>query len=228
MQPYFLPYIGYWQLLRCVDCFVVYDQIQYTKKGWINRNRFLMNGHEELFTLPLRKAPDGKHVVEREIAPGFEPSQLLARWHSAYRRAPYFEETFELMKLVLFFPNRNLFAFLNHSIKIVSAHLGIGTPIIISSSLPEGTTAGKGSEKVLAICQFLGATQYINPIGGLDLYNKDEFERRGIVLHFLRSRPHQYNQLAEHFLPWLSVLDVLMFNSVRKVCDQMLADYDLI
>ena len=56
MQPYFLPYIGYWQLLSAVDQFVVYDNIKYTKKGWINRNRFLRDGTDAVFTIPLKGA----------------------------------------------------------------------------------------------------------------------------------------------------------------------------
>jgi len=228
MQPYFLPYLGYWQLLAAVDRFVVYDRIQYTKKGWINRNRFLLNGQDELFSLPLRKAAEGLDVVDRELAPEFDPGKLLARWTGAYRRAPHFAATIELMQQVLACPDRNLFAFLRHSICTVAAHLGIRTPIVTSSELPAQATSGRGVEKVLGICQAQGATCYLNPIGGLDLYDKETFARHGIELRFLRARLPDYPQLGGPHVPGLSILDVLMFNPVEAVRDRMLPAYDLL
>ncbi len=228
MQPYFLPYIGYWQLLANVDRFILYDRIQYTKKGWINRNRFLLNGRDEVFSLPLRKAPEGLDVVEREVAPDFEPGKLLARWRGAYQRAPHFRTTFDLMERVLSCQDRNLFAFVRHSICTVAAHLGIYTPIVTSSNLPTHVTAGRGAEKVLSICQEEGATYYLNPIGGQELYDRELFARRGITLQFLRARPLEYQQLGANHVPWLSILDVLMFNPVEVVHDLMLPAYDLL
>lgn len=228
MQPYFLPYIGYWQLLAAADQFVLYDQIQYTKKGWINRNRFLLNGRDEVFTLPLRKAPEGLDVVQREVAPEFDPNKLLARWRGAYQRAPHFAETIALMERVLSCADRNLFAFVRHSICTVSAHLGIHTPIVTSSDLPADATAGRGAEKVLGICRAEGATCYLNPIGGMELYDREAFVRRGVALQFLRAQPIEYAQLGGTYVPWLSILDVLMFNSVDVVRDRMLPAYDLL
>ena len=228
MQPYFLPYIGYWQLLAAVDRFVLYDRIQYTKKGWINRNRFLLNGHDEVFSLPLRKAPDGLDVVDREIAPEFDPGKLLARWRGAYQRAPHFSESFRLMERIVSCPERNLFSYIRHSVTLVATHLGILTPIIISSELPAVATEKRGAEKVLGICQALGATGYLNPIGGVELYDKAEFARSGVNLQFLSSHPVQYPQLGGAHVPWLSILDVLMFNPVETVREQLLPACDLI
>ena len=228
MQPYFLPYIGYWQLLAAVDRFVVYDRIQYTKKGWINRNRFLLNGRDELFSLPLRKAAEGLDVVDRELAPEFDPGKLLARWTGAYRRAPHFASTIELMERVLACSDRNLFAFLRHSICTVATHLGIRTPIVTSSDLPAQATSGRGVEKVLGICKAHGATCYVNPIGGLELYDKATFAEHGVKLQFLRARLPEYPQLGGPHVPALSILDVLMFNPVEAVRDQMLPAYDLL
>lgn len=229
MQPYFLPYIGYWQLLAACDRFVLYDRIQYTKKGWINRNRFLLNGRDEVFSLPLRKAAEGLDVVERELAPEFEPGKLLGRWKGAYHRAPHFARTFELMERVLLdCPDRNLYAFVRHSIFAVATHLGIHTPIVTSSDLPPSATAGRGVEKVLGICQAEEATCYLNPIGGQDLYDKQVFAGRGVMLQFLRSRPIEYSQFGGRHVPWLSILDVLMFNPVEVVREQMLPAYDLV
>src|SRR6476646_6270368 len=101
MQPYFLPYIGYFQLINACDVFIVYDNIKYTKKGWINRNRFLRNGADVLFSLPLRKDSDFLDVRERTIAPDFDPEKVLAALREAYRRAPHFGEAFAVVERVL-------------------------------------------------------------------------------------------------------------------------------
>ena len=228
MQPYFLPYIGYWQLLAAVDRFVIYDRIKYTKKGWINRNRFLLNGRDEMFSLPLRKAEDDLDVVDRVIAPEFEPCKLLAQWRGAYRRAPQFEPTIELLERVLGCPERNLFAFIHHSIRCVAGHLGIATPITVSSSLPQDATAPKGADKVLSICKAMGASHYLNPIGGTELYDRSCFAQEGIKLAFLQSRPFEYPQFGGPHVPWLSIVDVLMFNPVSEVRERLSSHYDLV
>jgi hypothetical protein len=226
MQPYFLPYIGYWQLLAAVDRFVIYDRIKYTKKGWINRNRFLLNGRAEVFSLPLRKASDDLDVVDRWIAPDFEPGKLLAQWQGAYRRAPHFAPTMALMETVLACPSRNLFEFIHHSVKTVAGHLGIETEIVVSSTLPPEATAPSGAEKVMAICGASGATRYINPIGGTELYDKHEFARSGIELVFLRALPLEYPQFGAPHVPWLSIVDVLMFNPLAEVRGRLLRAWE--
>ncbi|MFM7549032.1 MAG: WbqC family protein [Cyanobacteriota bacterium] len=228
MQPYFLPYIGYWQLLSACDHFVLYDSIQYTKKGWINRNRFLLNGRPEIFTLPLRKASHGLNVVDREIAPEFRPDKLLARWSSAYQCAPYFKSTYSLMEQVIRYPDRNLFDYIFVSIKSIASHLGISTPITISSELESNVSIARGSDRVLRLCKTLAATHYINSIGGTDIYDKQEFLSAGLTLHFLRTHKLEYSQQADKHVPFLSILDVLMYNSIDKVRNKILFEYDLL
>src|SRR5215471_18736437 len=114
MQPYFFPYIGYFQLVSAVDLFIVYDNIKYTKKGWINRNRLLNNGQAAAFSLPLKAASDFMDVRDRELAESFEPNKLLNQIAGAYRRAPYFPQTIPLVDKVVHHEDRNLFRFLLH------------------------------------------------------------------------------------------------------------------
>ncbi|MEP7282107.1 MAG: WbqC family protein [Rubrivivax sp.] len=227
MQPYFLPYIGYFQLIGAVDLFVVYDEIKYTKKGWINRNRFLLDGHAETFTLPLRKGSDSLSVVERELASEFDPRQMLDRFVSAYRRAPYRESALELLRRVLLCAEKNLFGYLHQSLLEVCAHLGIRTEIRVSSSVRFDNSL-KAEEKVLALCEAVGATSYVNPIGGTDLYAKEAFAARGVDLRFLRSRPFEYPQFGHPFVPSLSIIDALMFNPSQDVRERVGRDYELI
>ncbi len=114
MQPYFFPYIGYFQLIANSDVFVIYDEIKYTKKGWINRNRFLSNGTATYFTLPLKKDSDFLFVSDRFLSLDWEKEKqkLLNKIREAYSKAPYFAETFSLFEKCLLFENTNLFAFI--------------------------------------------------------------------------------------------------------------------
>jgi hypothetical protein len=216
MQPYFLPYIGYFQLIASVDAFVVYDNIKYTKKGWINRNRFLRAGADVTFTVPLKAGADHLDIVERELAPTYERERLLQQFRGAYHRAPYFAETFRLLERVVRCPEENLFRYVLHSLREVCTHLTIRTPIHVSSEVPADHTL-RAQDRVLAICEALGATTYLNPPGGRELYDASSFAARGITLEFLEPAIEPYAQFGGPFVPALSIVDVLMFNARADV-----------
>ncbi len=226
MQPYIFPYLGYFQLLAAVDTFVLYDNIQYTKKGWINRNRILEGGHAALFTLPIASASDYLDVRDRELAPDYAPQKLLARVAGAYRKAPYFKQTMELLDEALTCPERNLFGYLHQALRLTAAHLGVDTEIRVSSTIPVDHTL-KGQSRVLAICDELGATTYVNPIGGVDLYSRQDFASHGTHLEFLRLLPLEYAQGAHEFVPNLSIIDVLMHNPIDVVQRWVSTHYEL-
>lgn len=216
MQPYFLPYIGYFQLIAAVDNFIVYDNIKYTKKGWINRNRLLSKGEAATFSLPLRKDSDTLNIMDREISESFDKKKLLNQFIGAYSKAPYFEKTIAIIEEILLYDTSNLFCFLKNSITAVCKHLDIQTRILDSSSLPIEHSL-KSQDKVLALCEATRATTYINPIGGLDLYSREDFNAHGIELKFIQSELHPYPQNNHDFVPWLSIVDVLMFNPLQDV-----------
>lgn len=225
MQPYFLPYIGYWQLMHHVDIFVVYDDIKYTKKGWINRNRFLLNGKPAIFSLPLKKDSDFLDVRERRLSDNFsvEKIKLMRRLESAYSNAGNFRDGKSLLADIFSSTEDNLFRFIYQSIEHVRSYLGISSRLVVSSALdiPRQTT---GQARVIATCKALGATDYINPIGGIDLYDKQAFWDEGISLHFQSVRPWKYSQCQHAFVPNLSILDAVMFlgfSGVRVGLDGM-------
>lgn len=226
MQPYFLPYIGYWQLLSAVDQFVLYDNIQYTKKGWINRNRFLRHGADAFVTLPLKKASDYLNVDERSLADTYTPKDLLQPLAAAYQKAPFFEAVYPLLEKIFEAAPRNLFEFIHHSIVAVAHHLEIRTPIVLSSTVPIDHGL-KSEAKVLALCRALAADRYLNPIGGRELYAAATFAAAGVELKFIQARPITYPQFGGPFVPALSILDVMMFNS-RDAVQQMLGQYDVV
>ena len=227
MQPYFFPYIGYFQLIGAVDLFIVYDNIKYTKQGWINRNRVLVNGAATNLSLPLKKDSDALDVRDRELAADFNPGKLLNQLTGAYRHAPHFAQVFPVIEQILRDPESNLFRFLHHSIVRLCEHMGITTKIRISSEVAIDHTLKK-QDKVLAICEAVGTDCYVNTIGGLELYSKDDFQLRGITLRFIRSKPFEYPQFRCPFVPYLSIIDVLMFNPLPAVRECLYSNYEMV
>lgn len=227
MQPYFLPYIGYYQLIAAVDVFVVYDNIKYTKKGWINRNRMLMNGQDAMFSLPLKKDSDSLDVVQRELAADYSRERLLNQFKGAYSQAPHFGETFALLERIVLNEECNLFRYIHHALVETCAHLRIDTEIRVSSVIGIDHNL-KGQEKVLALCRAVGADTYINAIGGTELYSREEFGSQGVELKFIKSRPFSYGQFGATFVPWLSIIDVLMFNSLDAVRECIAVNREII
>jgi hypothetical protein len=227
MQPYFMPYIGYFQLIASVDQFIVYDNIKYTKKGWINRNRMLLNGNDAMFSLPLKKDSDSLDVVERELAADYDRAKLLNQFKGAYSHAPQFELTYPVLEQIVLHEDKNLFRYINNSIVRLCVHLGIKTEIRISSEIDIDHEL-KGQDKVLALCNAIGADTYINPIGGTGLYSKKDFNLQGIDLQFIKSRDLIYSQFGMQFVPWLSIVDLMMFNSKEIICQDFLFAFDKI
>jgi hypothetical protein len=228
MQPYFMPYIGYFQLINSVDKFIIYDNIQYTKKGWINRNRILVNGKDQLITLPLKKDSDYLDIVERELSKSWDKdkNKMLNVIKSSYNKAPYFQETFELISKCVNNSETNLFNFIYNVINIINNYLDIKTPIIVSSTIEIDHTL-KSQDKVLSLCKEQNADVYINSIGGVELYDKGIFKQNNIELNFIKSNPIQYEQYNNKFIPWLSIIDVMMFNSKEQI-KNYLTQYTLI
>lgn len=227
MQPYFLPYIGYFQLIQAVDLFIVYDDVKYTKKGWINRNRLLRNGADAMFSVPLKSDSDFLPIKDRVVSPDFNKGKLLSQFRGAYQQAPYFRETQALLDHAILENETNLFRFIFHSLETVCGYLGIASKLSISSKFPNDHSL-RGKEKVAALCRCVEADVYINAIGGQELYSKEDFALQGIGLYFLKSRPFEYEQFGVPFVPWLSIVDVLMFNSKERIREQFLPNYDLI
>lgn len=229
MQPYFLPYIGYFQLINLVDEFVIYDRIEFTKKGWINRNRMLQNDKDEFFTIPLKKDSDYLYINQRFLSDNsqVEKSKILRKIEANYRKSPQFSTVFPIIEKIFQSSHNNLFDFIFHSICEINAYLDITTKIIKSSELPQNIETFKAQEKVIEICKNLNANKYINAIGGVDLYKKEDFEKEGFQLNFIKTSIINYTQFNKEFVPWLSIVDVMMFNNQSRVKEYLL-EYTLI
>jgi WbqC-like protein family len=218
MQPYFMPYIGYFQLINAVDEFVVYDNIEFTKKGWINRNRILANGKDQYITVPLKKDSDYLNVKDRTLAESWpiERRKMLNRINESYRKSPSFDRVFPWIEKSILFKDFNLFSFIFNSICLIREYLEIPTSLVIASDIPIDHKL-RAEKKVIEICKARKADTYINSIGGIELYSKNDFKQEGIELCFLKSDNISYRQFDNEFIPWLSVIDVMMFNTKEEM-----------
>lgn len=228
MQPYLFPYIGYWQLINAVDTFVVYDNIQFSKSGWFHRNNILLNGKKTLFSIPLKKDSDNLDVVERFVSDEAQKqiNKILGQIQNSYNKAPYFKDIFPLVQSIFMYDEKNLFKYIYNSIIEVCDYLDIKTQIVISSTIDIDHSL-KSQDKVIALNKALGSSQYINPIGGTELYDIDTFQNENIQVNFLESEVPEYIQFDSEFIPYLSIIDILMFNTKEEVKD-MLEKYKLL
>jgi hypothetical protein len=222
MQPYFLPYLGYFQLMAAVDKFVVYDDVNFIKRGWINRNRILLNGQEHLFVIPLRRASQNQRINEVALARDRPWRQkLLTTFRHAYRRAPQFYEIFPVISEIVNYPEESLNEYLHNSLRRIKSFLGIGAEVVRSSAIYENRSL-KGQERILDICRQEKASVYFNLSGGKQIYDQELFRANGITLRFLEPPQISYEQFGAPFLPSLSIVDVLMFNAVKKIQSEFL------
>ncbi len=227
MQPYFLPYIGYFQLINAVDKFLLYDIVTFIKGGWINRNRIIVGGTDYMFSIPLAKASANKNIGDIYIKddPKWK-NQLLKTIEQSYKKAPYFEEIFPLISSIINIEELNLTQFIFNSFQLINKYLDIDTEIIPSGSQYKVDQL-KGADKVIQICKEENAEIYINAINGRDLYDKEMFKKQDLSLFFIDSQEIKYQQFKNDFLPNLSILDVLMFNSKEQV-KEYLNKYELV
>jgi hypothetical protein len=211
MQPYFFPYIGYFQLLHAVDRFVIYDDVNFIKKGWINRNRILVNGEPTLFSIPLQKISQNKHIRDTELSD--DPKwrdKLLRMFELAYKKAPGFPAVFPRLEALIQAEYPSVAALNLASIRFVKDYLEINTDLVASSTKYDNAHL-KGQERILDICLQESARTYINPTGGMELYDPSLFEGRNIELFFIQPAPTPYRQSGPVFHANLSMIDALMF-----------------
>ncbi|MFC4817366.1 WbqC family protein [Flavobacterium sp. GCM10023249] len=216
MQPYFMPYIGYFQLINAVDVFVIYDDVNYIKKGWINRNTILVNNKSFLFSVSLKDASQNKLINEISVSDVNKwKKDLLKTLNLSYKKAPFYADVFPMLERIISFEESNLAAYIMYSIQELCDYLKIDTQLVRSSEIGKNNDL-KGESKIIDICVKLNASEYINAIGGMELYTKSHFMEKKINLHFLKSENIAYKQFKDEFRPWLSIIDVIMFNSIEE------------
>ena len=229
MQPYLFPYIGYFQLINAVEKFIIYDDVNFIKQGWINRNNILANGRKYLFLLPIEKISSFKKINETKINLNIynkSKIKLLKTIEQSYRKAPFYKNTMPLIEKTFELDSKYISDFAKKSITEVCNYLEIKTEIIKSSEIYNNENL-KSVSRVIDICKKENAAGYINPIGGQELYNKQEFKEENIKLNFLKTKELKYPQFKNTFVPNLSIIDILMLNSKKEVRN-MLLKYELV
>jgi hypothetical protein len=217
MQPYLLPYIGYFQLMKYVDKFIIYDDVNFINRGWINRNKILTNNKENIFTIPLISASQNKLINNIEILNDTKIfNKILKNVFESYKKAPYFSSVYPVVEEIFSYKKDNLAEFNFFSIDIIKKYLQISTILVKSSSVYMNSDF-KAQNRILDICIQEKADHYINPIGGRELYSNILFEKNNIKLSFIQSNDIVYKQFKNNFIPNLSIVDILMFNSIDEV-----------
>lgn len=227
MQPYLFPYLGYWQMINAVDIFVLFDDVNFIKRGWINRNNILLNNISYMFTLPLIGATQNKLINQIYVThDDREKQKILRTIENAYKKAPYFSNIFSIIYNIFMYEHHNLKQFLLHHFEEIFSYIGIKTKLMCSSDIAKDNTL-KGQDKIIDICKCLNTNHYVNAIGGQELYDKKRFTQEHIMLNFIKMRNIHYRQFKNDFIPNLSIVDVLMFNDQKNI-HQLLMEYDLI
>jgi hypothetical protein len=225
MQPYFFPYVGYYQLAGAVDQMVFLDDVTFINRGWINRNRILVDGRPHLFTVPLLGASQNKLIKDIGLADARRwKARFLKQLAHSYARAPMFEEAYQRIDQWVSEGMERISTLAAHSISGVMSYLG--KPITPTCSSDLAYDRGlKGQQRILEICRTVGATTYLNPPGGVDLYESAQFQASGVEWRFLQPNAVSYHQgRGVTFVPNLSMIDLLMFNTPEQIA-ALLCEY---
>ncbi|QNL20596.1 WbqC family protein [Hyphobacterium sp. CCMP332] len=227
MQPYIFPYLGYFQLINAVDKFIFYDDVNFIKKGWINRNQILINGRVHKFSIPLLEASQNKKINEIEVSSEDKwRKKLLKSIEMAYKKSPFFDKVFPIVVRSINNKETNLSKFIINSLKEVIDYLDLTTAIVYSSKGYNNQDLS-GQDRIIDICKKEGCDHYINPINGRLLYDKKRFDNERMKLNFISTGELQYNQYSKDFVPYLSIIDVMMFNK-KSIIKDLLEEYELV
>ena len=227
MQPYFFPYIGYFQLLNMVDKYVIYDNACFANNKWGFRNRILINGSSGYFRIKTLKASQNKQFNEIKVSNDIEVKKKnIHTLECSYGKAPHFSEVMPVLEEFLMADYDNLSEYNVVSNKLICKYLGINTEILLFSEIDCDKDL-KRQYRIFDVCKVLGGDEYINSIGGTELYDFEEFRENGIELAFLKTDDIRYPQFGGEFVPNLSIIDVMMFNSIPEI-HELLNRYTLI
>lgn len=227
-QPYFFPYLGYFQLINYMDKYVIYDDVNYIKGGWANRNFILLNGRPQRVNLPLKKVSQNKLFAETELADDmiWKP-KFLKTIQMCYSKAPHFKDVYPVIDRIINCEDTGLVPYLYNSFIELCKYMNINTELILSSSIDKDRSL-TAENKIIDICKRLNADEYYNPIGGISLYHYEHFSEHGLTLHFLKMNDSvRYNQFGNEFVPNLSIIDVMMFNTVEEI-QEMLKQFTIL
>ncbi len=209
MQPYVFPYIWYFQLIHAVDTFVFYDDVNFIKNGWINRNRILVNWDAHYLTIQLNWASSFKLINEVNFIDNRQ--KLLKTIAQSYKKAPFFDSIMPILNECFSHSTDKISEQAIFSITTICKYLDIKTSFEVSSEVYSQSKGLDRMDRIISICNLNNSKIYINPIGWVDLYNKESFRNKDIDLFFIKTNDIVYQQFENDFISNLSIIDVLMF-----------------
>lgn len=215
MQPYLFPYLGYYQLVNAVDEFVFLDDVNFIKRGYVNRNSILMDGKTYRFTLPVEDVSQFRTIRDHRYMPD-AGRKLLQQLRHAYSKAPYFTQVLGLVEGVLATEDLSVASLNARSVTDVFRYLHIERPFFFSSELDPGR-AQSGEDRLIGLCEHRQTSIYINAAGGKALYDPACFAQHGLKLGFIQPHFAEYPQNSSGFVAGLSIIDVLMWNAPDHV-----------
>jgi len=228
MQPYLFPYVGYFQLIESTSKIIFYDDVQYIIKGWINRNNLLLNGSAFLFTVPVEKVSRNKLIFEvKPLIDNKFHKKFFAQIDSAYKKAPQYSKVKEVLHNVFDKKHENIADLAIASVVAVYDYLGVDFDWDKSSNCSPNTKGLDKAERLIKITKEQGFDKYVNAINGKDLYDKDFFKKNGVQLDFIKPNFQSYKQFDNEFIPSLSIIDILMFNDIKAIREQI-SNYTLV
>ena len=223
MQPYFFPYLGYFDLIHYTDKWIVFDDVQYIRHGWINRNRILHPLHSWSYIIvPVRHT---REMPIREVTiadDGKWRKRILGQLQTYKKKAPQYRQVMALMEECLACDENLISHFNLFTLEKVCAYLGIHFDYAVFSQMNlELEGIQEPGDWALRITQALGATEYANPPGGAALFDQDRFAASNIKLTIRNLPPLIYDCPDYTFIPHLSIIDVLMWNPVETIKDYL-------
>ena len=205
MQPYFLPYLNYFKLISMSNKFLILNDVNYPKKKFVNRNSFTLNGNLE-WALPVSKISQNKKIKDHYFYEFNNNKIKLKKIFFNYLNSYQFFDQPLLDKLFLS-TNERVDLFIKDSISIICDYLDIETEILLTSELKN--INDNGQDKILNICEYYQASEYLNLPSGKNLYNADDFLKKNIKLKFI-------SELDNNF-PSSSILDVIFLYGKKSV-----------
>lgn len=228
MQPYLFPYIGYWQLIGAVDEFVILDDVNYIKRGFINRNSILINGVPYRFAIPISHASQNRLIMDTKLNFSWDDKKnFLKKIELAYKKAPEYENVMPMLQDIIQNPENDLTQYIYYQLKKICEYMKIETKFKFSSKIEKNNDL-KGQDRIIEICKKENADIYINPCGGRKLYDRGKFYDNGIELFFIEMQENviAYDQRTDTFIRNLSIIDGLM-NAPYDIIRQLLEGYSL-
>lgn len=224
MQPYFFPYLGYYQLAHSSENFIFLDDANYIKQGYINKNSIILNRKAQNFSIPVKNISSFRKINEHVYIDDF--SKFLKMIELAYKNSIFFQQAMPIIEAVALDKTLNVAEKNAKSLISVFSYLNLERSFFFSSEIDAGREK-KGQDRVIEICKIIGISKYRNSIGGKEIYDPNAFQKENIELKFIKSINKPYSQGKHEFIANLSIIDLLMHCNKETIIKN-LGNYELI